>query len=230
MKARRRAARRRLPAAPNYYFERQAWAAGMRLVAGVDEAGRGAWAGPIVAAAVTLPYAPAERQKLSAAIAQRGVRVDDSKQLSAAEREQVVDVLLASNATVAVAIASVDEIDERGIGYVNAALLRAAVMNLRPLPDFILSDAFALPDYGRNQRAIVKGDRRSRTIALASCVAKVTRDRLMIALDREHPGYGFARHKGYGTAAHREALGVLGVSPVHRRSFAPIRMVADGHR
>lgn len=215
--------RSRLPRFPNYYFERQSWATGCLHVAGVDEAGRGAWAGPIVAAAVILPIDASERRSISQALAVRGIRVNDSKLLSPVEREVLVDELLVSPARIAIAIAGPDEIDRRGIGYVNAALLRDAVNRLRPLPDFVLSDAFSLPDFGSNQLAIVHGDRRSKSIALASCVAKVARDRLMCALDVEYPGYGFARHKGYGTSQHRLALTSLGPSPVHRRSFAPVR-------
>ncbi|CAN5633216.1 ribonuclease HII [soil metagenome] len=214
-----------MPRFPNYYFERQSWDSGRVHVAGVDEAGRGAWAGPIVAAAVILPADPGQRREISLAMNARGVRVNDSKKLPPEEREIVVDALLGSPAIVAVAVAGPDEIDQRGIGYVNAALLREAVRLLRPCPDFVLSDAFDLPDFGRNQLAIVRGDRRSKSIALASCVAKVTRDRLMVALDEEYPGYGFGGHKGYGTAAHRMALAQLGPSPVHRRSFAPIRVL-----
>jgi len=199
----------------------------LRRVAGVDEAGRGAWAGPIVAAAVVLPCDPAERRKLSSAIARAGVRVNDSKELSPAERAVIVKVLLQSAAEVAVAIMPPADIDRRGIGYVNAAALRDAAVSLHPPPEFVLSDAFALPDFGRNQRAIIRGDRRSRTIAFASCVAKVTRDRIMVELDGEYPGYAFAQHKGYGTAVHRAALAELGVSAIHRRSFAPIKAVVD---
>ncbi len=216
-----------MPAFPNYYFERQAWSAGFCRVAGVDEAGRGAWAGPIVAAAVALPVDPDERRKISTDIANIGVRINDSKELSAEARELLVESLLKSNASVAVAIADSDDIDRRGIGYVNAVLLREAVLQLRPAAEFVLSDAFTLPDFGRNQRAIIKGDRRSKTIALASCVAKVTRDRIMVALDAEYPEYGFAQHKGYGTAAHRAALDTFGVTSIHRRSFAPIAALVD---
>jgi ribonuclease HII len=216
-----------LPAFPNYYFERQAWSAGFCRVAGVDEAGRGAWAGPIVAAAVALPSDPDERRKISTDIANIGVRINDSKELSAAARELLVESLLQSNASVAVAVAGADDIDLRGIGYVNAVLLREAVIKLRPAVEYVLSDAFTLPDFGRNQRAIIKGDRRSKTIALASCVAKVTRDRIMVAMDAEFPEYGFAQHKGYGTAAHRAALHAFGVTSIHRRSFAPIAALVD---
>ena len=212
-----------MPEFPNYYFERQSWATGCLHVAGVDEAGRGAWAGPIVAAAVILPADASERRAISQALSACGVRVNDSKLLSPLDRQLLVDALVLSAARIAVAVADPDEIDRRGIGYVNAALLREAVKRLRPSPDFVLSDAFSLPDFGSNQLAIVHGDRRSKSIALASCVAKVTRDRLMCALDAEYPGYGFARHKGYGTPHHRLALTSLGPSPVHRRSFAPVR-------
>jgi ribonuclease HII len=195
----------------------------MRSVAGVDEAGRGAWAGPLVAAAVALPHCPDARRTLFSDMARAGVQVNDSKILSARERELIVEILLQSNAGVAVASASSGDIDERGVGYINVSMLRKAALGLRPAADFVLSDAFPLPDFGRNQLAIVRGDRRSKSIALASCVAKVARDRLMVELDCRYPGYGFARHKGYGTAAHRAALQALGVTPIHRRSFAPVR-------
>jgi ribonuclease HII len=124
----------------------------------------------------------------------------------------------------------VDEIDSRGIGFINAIALRDAALNLELQPEFVLSDAFRLPEYAGGQLALIKGDCRSRSIALASTVAKVTRDRLMVEFDRLHPGYGFARHKGYGTAEHRRALEGLGPCAQHRRSFAPIRLLlgADG--
>ncbi|MEZ4570311.1 MAG: ribonuclease HII [Thermomicrobiales bacterium] len=194
----------------------------MVRVAGVDEAGRGAWAGPIVAAAVSLPSDPGLRRMISRSLSNCGVRVNDSKLLSPEDREALVDELVRCDVAVAVAIADPPAIDRQGIGYINAVLMRQAAMNLRPAPDFVLTDAFTLPDFGRNQRAIIHGDRR-KSIALASCVAEVTRDRMMCSLDEAHPGYGFARHKGYGTADHRGALERLGVSPVHRASLAPVR-------
>lgn len=199
----------------------------MRRVAGVDEAGRGAWAGPIVAAAVVLPCDPAARRKISRVIYRTGVQINDSKELLPSQRELLVEALFATDAAVSIAIGEVEEIDRRGIGYVNAAVLREAALRLRPAADFVLSDAFRLPNYGSNQRAVIKGDRRSRSIALASCVAKVIRDRIMVELDSKYPGYGFAGHKGYGTAAHRAALMRLGVTPVHRRSFAPVGALCD---
>jgi ribonuclease HII len=199
-------------------------------VAGVDEAGRGAWAGPIVAAAVMLPVDPDERRALSHAFSRQGIVVNDSKKTPVHEREIILDILGEYRVRHAVAIYTVDEIDSRGIGFINAIALRDAALNLELQPEFVLSDAFRLPEYAGGQLALIKGDCRSRSIALASTVAKVTRDRLMVEFDRLHPGYGFARHKGYGTAEHRRALEGLGPCAQHRRSFAPIRLLlgADG--
>ena len=165
----------RLPKYPNYYLERQLWANGLRRVAGVDEAGRGAWAGPIVAAAVVLPADPDERRHLTRLLSRAGVQVNDSKMLDPEGRQALVDELLKTDIGVAIASADAETIDQRGVGFANSALLRDAALGLTPPPEFVLSDAFQLPDYGKNQRAVVAGDRRSKTIALASCVAKVMR-------------------------------------------------------
>ena len=213
----------RLPRLPNYYYEQQAWASGHPQGGGVDAAGRGAWAGPIVAAAVMLPVEPERRAALSRALTRFGISVNDSKKLLPEQRELVVQLLDAYCIEYAVAVISVEEIDARGVGYANAVALREAALGLRCRPQFVLSDAFRLPDYPGRQQALIKGDCRSRSIALASTVAKVTRDRLMVECDWQYPGYGFARHKGYGTAEHRAALLTLGPCPLHRRSFAPVQ-------
>ncbi len=228
-RARRKRVRQpyRLPSIPNYYYEQRAWSAGYTLVAGVDEAGRGAWAGPIVAAAVMLPAAGDERRELFLAFSRHGIVVNDSKKTPAAEREMILDILDAHRIRYAIAIHTSNEIDLRGIGFVNAAALREAALGLELQPEYVLSDAFTLPEYAGGQLALIKGDCRSRSIALASTVAKVTRDRLMVEADRQHPGYGFARHKGYGTSEHRNALAALGPCPLHRRSFAPVKLFMD---
>ena len=213
----------RLPRFPNYYYEQQAWAEGIELVAGVDEAGRGAWAGPLVAAAVMLPAEPERRVALSRALTRYGIVVNDSKKLAREQRELVVEILNHHGIDYALAVVAVDEIDARGVGYANVVALRDAALGLPARPQFVLSDAFQLPDYPGRQQALIKGDCRSRSIALASTVAKVARDRLMEELDCLYPGYGFARHKGYGTAEHRAALTALGPCPLHRRSFAPVQ-------
>ncbi len=193
-------------------FEREASAAGARVVAGVDEAGRGPLAGPIVAAAVVL-----------------GARidgVDDSKRLNERTRESLFEIIMSGAHAVGIAIISAERIDCVGIQPANYAAMTQALAALPLRPDFALVDGFNVPGCPVRHRRIVKGDQRSWSIGAASIVAKVTRDRLMLALDAEYPGYGFARHKGYGTAAHIEALGRLGPCPAHRRSFAPLAVAA----
>lgn len=187
-------------------FERNAAANGFRRVAGVDEAGRGPLAGPIVAAAVVL-MGPAPG-------------VDDSKRLTAAQRERLFEQLHADGHAIGVAIIGADEIDRHGIQCANyAAMSRAAAA---VAPDFLLVDGFEIKGCATPQQRIVKGDRLSASIGAASIIAKVTRDRIMDDLARQYPGYGFEEHKGYGTAAHLDALRRLGPSPVHRMSFSPM--------
>jgi|YNPBryantNP2012_1023418.scaffolds.fasta_scaffold01974_11 ribonuclease HII len=191
------------------------WQAGYRLVAGADEAGRGAWAGPIVAAAVILP---ADRSALAGLLG----AVDDSKKLTPARREYLFAAIHACAVAVGVGSASAGEIDALGIAHANRLALRRAVEALATPPDYLLLDYLTLPDLPLPQRGIPHGDALSLSVASASIIAKVTRDRLMIAEDRVHPGYGFARHKGYGTTMHRAALMQLGPCPLHRRSYAPV--------
>jgi len=195
------------------HFEREASGAGACVIAGVDEAGRGPLAGPIVAAAVVLG-APIEG-------------VDDSKRLTADERESLFEAITGGGHAVGVAIISAEQIDRTGIQPANYAAMTQALAALPIRADFALVDGFNVPGCPVPHRRIVKGDQRSWSIGAASIVAKVTRDRLMVALDAEYPEYGFARHKGYGTAAHIEALGRLGPCPAHRRSFAPLAVAAE---
>ncbi|MDX1484663.1 MAG: ribonuclease HII [Alphaproteobacteria bacterium] len=194
------------------------------IVCGIDEAGRGPWAGPVVAGAVVL-----DRARLDPVLA-RGL--DDSKKLTAPRREVLFAALEAGAAsgTVAMAtgLASVEEIDRLNILRATFLAMSRAVAALAPCPDHALVDGTGLPDLPCPATAVTKGDQRSLSIAAASIAAKVTRDRLMAALDQDHPGYGFARHAGYGTKAHREALERLGVTPHHRRSFAPIHHILYG--
>jgi ribonuclease HII len=204
---------------PSLKFELQFRRQGHRLVAGVDEAGRGAWAGPVVAAAVILPL---ERPGLRAALA----GVNDSKQLTARQRERLFDVIRASALAVGVGGAGPGEIDRDGIVPATRAAMERAVAALNPQPEALLIDALPLQSLiSLPQRSLPYGDSRSLSIAAASIVAKVSRDRLMAGLDARYAGYGFARHKGYGTAAHRQALERLGPSEAHRRSYAPIRQI-----
>ena len=179
---------------------------GFTRVAGVDEVGRGSLAGPVVVAAVVLD--PTRHVS--------GIR--DSKLLSATQRCCLYDHILATAAW-AVAAAEPDEIDRLNIHRASLRAMRLAVISLNPLPDFVLVDAFRIPDLFIPQRGIVGGDRRCAAIAAASIVAKVTRDRQMKTLHSRDPRYGFDRHKGYATAAHLNAVARFGYSPVHRRSF-----------
>ena len=180
---------------------------GFTRVAGVDEVGRGCLAGPVVVAAVVLD--PTRHVS--------GIR--DSKLLSAAQRCRLYERILAAAAAWTVAAAEPDEIDRLNIHHASLQAMRRAVTSLNPLPDFVLVDAFRIPDLFIPQRGIVRGDRRCAAIAAASIVAKVTRDRQMKALHSRDPRYGFDRHKGYATAAHLDAVARFGYSAVHRRSF-----------
>ncbi len=191
------------------------YAQGYRLIAGLDEAGRGSWAGPVVAGAVILPLnVPDLRTRLE------GVR--DSKQLRPQERERFYDLIRATALAVNVGSVSAAHIDERGIAPATRRAMSLALAGLSLSPDFLLIDFLRLPTVDTPQRGITKGDALSLSIAAASIVAKVTRDRLMVELEDEYPGYGFARHKGYGTPQHQAALAHLGPSPIHRFSYAPV--------
>lgn len=189
---------------------------GYFLVAGLDEAGRGCLAGPVLAAAVILPLDDA-----TCAARLEGVR--DSKQLTCAARESLYDVIMQEALAVGVGTGSVEMIDECNILQATKWAMRSAVEHLSMPPQALLLDALLLPDVPLPQRSIIKGDERCLSVAAASIIAKVTRDRLMLQLDKEYPAYGFARHKGYGTEAHLAALREHGASPIHRQSFAPVR-------
>ena len=202
--------------APTLAYETPRWAAGYRRIAGLDEAGRGAWAGPVVAAAVVLP--PADR-----VLADRLRGVRDSKQLSPRQREALLEVI--RDCAVAVGIGAVppDEIDRLGIVPATRRAMILALEAISPPADYLLIDHLPLGEVALPQYSLPKGDALVLSIATASIVAKVSRDRMMVELDERLPGYGFARHKGYGTAQHLAALAALGPSPAHRLSFAPLR-------
>lgn len=180
-------------------------------VAGVDEVGRGPLAGPVVAAAVVLdPARPVDG-------------LDDSKALDAADRERL-DALIRRKAVAwCVAEASIEEIDRLNILHASLLAMQRAVAGLACVPALVLVDGNRCPALETPSTAIVKGDSRVRCIAAASIIAKVARDRFMTEQDAVFPGFDFARHKGYGTAHHREALARLGATPLHRRSFTPVR-------
>ena len=190
-------------------------ATGYAHVAGLDEAGRGAWAGPVCAAAVVLPL---DRSDLLDLLG--GVR--DSKQLSPARREALLPRVLKVAEAVGVGWATPAEVDEMGIAPATRQAMARAVGRLDGQVDALLIDYVRLPEINLPQRALPKADVHCLSVAAASIVAKVTRDRLMVALDEDLPGYGFARHKGYGTRQHREALARLGPSPIHRMSWRPM--------
>ncbi len=180
------------------------------LIAGVDEAGRGPWAGPVVAAAVVL------RDVIPPGL-------NDSKKLSPRRREQLFAALMASDALIGVGQASVAEIDALNILQANHLAMTRAVEQLGLALDLVLVDGNRLPPWRWPARAIVGGDALEPAISAASIVAKVTRDRIMAELDQQHPGYGWAINQGYGTASHRAALLHLGITPHHRRSFQPMK-------
>ena len=189
---------------------------GYSFVAGLDEAGRGCLAGPVVAAAVILPLDDAACEASLS-----GVR--DSKQLTSHARESLYDVIMQYALAVGVGMGSVELIDERNILQATKYAMRSAIEQLSIPPHALLLDALLLHDVPLPQRSIIKGDARCLSIAAASIIAKVTRDRLMLQLDKQYPVYGFAQHKGYGTEAHLTALRTHGASPIHRQSFAPVR-------
>lgn len=202
-------------------FERQLWAEGCRRIAGVDEAGRGPLAGPVVAAAVIFnsDFLEDEAAGLLAGLT-------DSKQLSEARRNAFFDIIAAS-ATVGIGLASVAEIDAINILRATHLAMRRAVDSLATAPDHIIVDGRPVPGLATPSTAIIKGDGRSLSIAAASVMAKVTRDHLMVELDGRFPCYGFSRHKGYGSARHMQALLEYGPCPDHRRSFRPVREAED---
>lgn len=201
---------------PGLTEERRLWAQGYMRVAGLDEAGRGAWAGPVVAGAVILPPDLPD-------LDQRLALVRDSKLLTPRRRELCYELIIQHALAYGVGFVSAEEIDRIGILPATRRAMLLALEALKVPADFLLIDAIHLPQAPIPQRAFVKGDREHLSIAAASILAKVTRDRWMKTLDRSLPGYGLAQHKGYGTADHLKALHALGPSPEHRRTFAPVR-------
>jgi len=189
-------------------------ARGYRLIAGVDEAGRGALAGPVVAAAVILPQSPDFPWLKS---------VRDSKEVPPTRRELLFDLIKQEAIAVSVGIIAPQTIDVVGILNATKIAMCHAIEQLACPPDFLLIDFLRLPQLRISQKPIVHGDQLCLSIACASIIAKVTRDRIMVELDQLHPGYGLANHKGYGTRHHVSCLHRHGPSPIHRHSFAPVR-------
>ena len=192
-------------------FEEMAYRQGYRLVAGIDEAGRGALAGPVVAAAVILP---------------RGLLipgVDDSKKLSPARRDELYDVIFSQALAVGVGYGDHQLIDEINILQATLVAMADAVRQLADPPDYLLIDGISRPAINIHLKTIKKGDSASLSIAAASIIAKVTRDRLMCEYDVAYPGYGLAGHKGYGSASHMAAIADIGPSAIHRKTFRGVK-------
>lgn len=196
-------------------FERALWGRAISPVAGVDEAGRGPLAGPVVAAAVVL-----HRDDIEGLAG-----LDDSKRLTPAQRDRLYDVIQACAHAVGVGIVESQRIDEINILEATFEAMQTAVQKLGILPAQIWVDGDRTPSFSCPAFPLVNGDRKSLSIAAASVIAKVTRDRMMVDYDGLYPRYGFVRHKGYGTREHLEALEQLGPCPIHRKSFAPIKIL-----
>jgi len=204
---------------PSFIEERMLEAQGYQRIAGVDEVGRGALAGPVVAAAVILPC-QVDAPWLT--------RVRDSKLLSPAKREYLFPCIQEIAISTGIGMTPPDIIDSRGIIKATRLAMKMAVDQLLPSPEYLLIDYMYLPEVPLHQKGIKNGDGLCFSIACASIIAKVTRDRLMTELDLIHPGYGLAQHKGYGTRKHLSGLHKMGVSPIHRESFRPVKLIMQG--
>lgn len=199
-----------MPAAAPLHFEKEAWGRGLVRVAGVDESGYGPLAGPVITAAVVLdPERPVEG-------------VTDSKLLSRQRREEFAALIRERAVDHALGAASCREVERLNARGAVALAMRRAVSRLASSPELVLVDGFEVRELGAEQRALVRGDRRSRSIACASVLAKVTRDRLMRSLHPRYPEYGWGSNHGYGTSEHRAALARHGPTPHHRRTFAGV--------
>lgn len=204
---------------PTLDREKKLWQKGYQSIAGLDEAGRGAWAGPVFAAAVILPCDSHIQNLLSG--------VNDSKKLTARQRERWQGCIKAASLDWAVGSASNREIDEMGIAPASRLAMLRALQQLHYKADYLLIDYVHLSESDLPQSSMPKGDARCLSIAAASILAKTARDALMVELDRSYPAYGFARHKGYGTAAHRAALEQAGICDIHRSSFRPMKFISE---
>jgi len=190
-----------------YKYEKETYSKGFKCIAGIDEAGRGPLAGPVVAACVALP---------------KGLLIEgvnDSKKLSEAKREQIYEIIMEKALSVGIGIVDEKTIDEINILNATKLAMKNSIMQMKVKPDFLLIDAVKLDDIDIPQLPIIKGDSLSLSIAAASIVAKVTRDRIMFEYDKKHPEYGFKKHKGYGTKLHIEAIKNYGICPIHRIGF-----------
>jgi ribonuclease HII len=204
-----------IPDRPTLEYENQLWKEGFRVIAGLDEAGRGAWAGPVFAAAVVLPTDNRVIDLL------KGVR--DSKCMTAKARERWRGCIQSASVAWTIGMASHLEIDQNGIVPATCLAMQRALDKLVYEPNYLLVDYIHIRDIACPQLSLTKGDCRSLSIAAASVLAKTARDDFMVQLGHQYPGYGFAQHKGYGTTQHNAAIEKLGPSTMHRRSFNPIK-------
>jgi ribonuclease HII len=204
-----------LPPSPNLAFEKKIWKNGYQAIVGIDEAGRGALAGPVYAGTVILPN--------NSKISDQLLGVNDSKKMTQNAREKWYQIIKDRVTEGAIGHASAIEIDEIGIVPATHLAARRALANLTTKYDFLLVDAFKLSEVDTPQRALIKGDARSLSIACASILAKVSRDKHLVEMAVDYPAYGFEKHKGYGTAYHREAIKKYGGCEEHRKTFAPLK-------
>ena len=188
-------------------IEESLYEKGYKLVCGVDEAGRGPLCGPVVAAAVILKPG----QMIDG--------VNDSKKISEKKREKLYEDIMANALAVGVGMSDVDVIEEVNILNATKLAMKQAISNLKIQPEYVLIDGNQMIDITMDAETVVSGDAKSESIAAASIIAKVTRDRMLLEWDKEYPEYGFAKHKGYGTKAHIDAIGKYGLTPLHRKSF-----------
>ncbi len=198
---------------PSIEYESKFWENGLRFIAGVDEAGRGPLAGPVVAAAVVFPKSLFESDSNPI------VNVKDSKKLAHKKRIKVFDLIQKKALSIGVGIVSQDVIDEINILNATFKAMHKAIERLVPPPDYLLIDGPHFPEMGIPCTKIIDGDSKSFTIAAASIIAKVVRDNLMVEYDEKYPEYGFSKHKGYGTSAHIAAIKKFGYCEIHRKSF-----------
>jgi ribonuclease HII len=195
-----------------HLIEQSLISAGLAPIAGVDEAGRGACAGPLVIASVILK--DLNSPQLSA--------IRDSKELTEKERERLFPIIYEEALSVSVIKVAPEDIDKRGVHAANLDGMRRAVQGLEVAPNYVLTDGYAIEGMVTPSLAIWKGDQVAPSISAASIIAKVTRDRIMVELDSQYPGYGLAKHKGYITAVHTKALETLGVTDIHRKSYSNV--------
>jgi ribonuclease HII len=200
-----------MPETPGLHLEQALWAQGYNFIGGMDEAGRGAWAGPVMAALVVLPADPGIRLTLA------GVR--DSKKMTALKRFRAAPLIKSAALAWSVGMASSAEIDEIGILPATRLAFSRAIQNANILPEYLLMDYIHWPGLKNPHQMMPRGESQSLSIAAASVLAKTTRDQMMAGLDEQYPGYCLARHKGYGTAIHAEALRQLGTCDIHRKSW-----------